>query len=144
MVVLVLKHSRHQIFSQLSLILKSILSLYKKFLYRICEIEALIDSQQSSSNVKRADNSLPFDLSLILSSSVDITIYQIARTALNEYMHENFAFSTPVKTFVDRYTKSLDRVWMRNSIVQMESPSSLKWLLELSLCTQEISQTFQM
>ena len=65
-----------------------------------------------------SENPLPLDPSLIPSSPVDITTYKIARTALNEYMHENSAFPTPVKIFVDRYIKSLDRVWIRNSIVE--------------------------
>ena len=44
--------------------------------------------------------------------------YQIVRTALNGYMHENSVFLTPVKIFVDQYIKSLDRVWIRNSIIE--------------------------
>ena len=35
-------------------------------------------------------------------------------------MHENSAFPTPVKIFVDQYIKSLDRVWIRNSIVEIK------------------------
>ena len=87
-------------------------------IHQIHEIEVPIDNQQSSSSVMISENLLPLDPSLIPSSPVDIMTYKIARTALNEYMHENSVFPTPIKTFIDRYIKSLDRVWIRNSIVK--------------------------
>ena len=90
----------------------------QKILRRINEIEDPIEEDQSSSNELECDNLMSLDPTFIPSSPIDIATYQTARTALNTYMHENLAFSTPVKTFVDRYTKSLDRVWTRNSIVE--------------------------
>ena len=65
-----------------------------------------------------SENLLPLNPSLIPSSPVDIMIYKIARIALNEYMHENSIFPIPIKIFVDQYIKSLDHVWIRNSIIE--------------------------
>jgi frataxin-like iron-binding protein CyaY len=90
----------------------------QKVLRRIRGIDVEIEDHQSPSSESESENPLSLDPSLIPSSPVDIATYQTARSTLNEYMQQNPAFPTPFKNFVDRYTKSFDRVWTRNSITE--------------------------
>jgi hypothetical protein len=100
-----------------------------KVIRRVRSIEDIRSSSSESELESEPKEHLSLNPSLIPSSPVDISTYQTARTVLNKYMHENPAFSTPVKTFIDRYTKSLDRVWTRNSI----SESKYNRLKEVSM-----------
>ena len=77
-----------------------------------------IENSQLLSSESEPENPLPLNPSLIPSFPVDVATFKTARTALSEYMHENPAFSTPVKTFIDRYTKNVDRLWAHNTIVE--------------------------
>ena len=65
-------------------------------------------------------------------------IYQIARTALNGYMHENSAFPTLIKIFVDRYIKSLDHVWIRNSIIEAKYNTLKEVSMNRKGCESEV------
>jgi hypothetical protein len=109
MFVLVLKPSLHQISIRLSLAPVSI---------PLTQIRLFVGSAQWKISDHHPVNQNRKNPSLVPSSPVDISTYQTARTVLNEYMDQNSAFSTPVKTFVDRYIKSLDRVWTCNSITE--------------------------
>lgn len=89
-----------------------------KVIHRVRSMEDIQSSSSESEHESESKEPLSLDPSLVPSSPIDISTYQIARTVLNEHMHQNPAFSTPVKTFIDRYTKSLDRIWTRNSITE--------------------------
>ena len=60
---------------------------------RIPKIEVEIEDHQLLSIESEPKSPLPLDPSLIPSSPIDIATYQTARTALNEHMHKDLAFS---------------------------------------------------
>ena len=69
-------------------------------------------------------------------------IYQITRTTLNGYMHENSAFPALIKIFIDRYIKSLDHVWIRNSIIEAKYNTLKEVSMNRKGCESEVRSRF--
>jgi len=90
----------------------------QKIIHWIRKIEVSIEDFELSSSESEFENLFSLDFFLISSSFIDAATYQIVKTALKEYIHQNLVFSTSIKIFVDRYINSLDRVWVRNFIIE--------------------------
>jgi hypothetical protein len=86
----------------------------QKVVRRIPEIEDL----QSTSSESDTKEPFPLDPSLIPSSPDNVWSFQEARTALSQYMTEDTAFKSPVRKYVDRFAKSSEQLWARNSILE--------------------------
>ena len=85
-----------------------------KVLHRIPKIE----TQAASSNESDNNEPLPLDPSLIPSSPIDVSTFQVARNTLSQHMATDPAFKTPVRNFVDRLAKSSERIWARHAILE--------------------------
>jgi hypothetical protein len=86
----------------------------QKVIRRIPDIEDL----QSNSSESDTKELFLLDPSLIPSSPDNVRSFQEARAILSRYMTQDAAFQSPVRKYVDRFAKSSEKLWARNSILE--------------------------